>query len=125
KIKHKGEEFSILGMTDGILTPSDGSKPIGLETKSKQQTPSKTSLSAMKSPQESHIKQVIYYSIMYDLEGYVIMYVNTAHKAWDMDEEDFTRTPDARLIDVKGPDDDKDGILGFVAVILDGIREEE
>lgn len=125
KIKHNGEEFSILGTSDGILTPSDGSKPIGLEIKSKQQTPSKTSLSAMKSPQEAHIKQVICYSIMYDLEDYVIMYVNTAHKAWDMDEEDFTKTPDIRLFDVKVTDEDKDGILDFFADIVRRVREND
>src|SRR5699024_11279624 len=56
KIKHNAEDFSILGTSDGILTPSDGSQPIGLEIKSKQQAPSKTSLQALKSLQEAHIK---------------------------------------------------------------------
>lgn len=124
-VEHDGEEFYLRGTSDGILSVSNTDKLVGLEVKSKQQTPSKTSLSAMKEPQESHVKQITAYSIMYDLEDYVIMYVNTAHKAWEMTEEEFQKTPDIRLFDVKVTEEDKNELLDYFADIARRVREDD
>ena len=124
-VKHDGEEFYLRGTSDGILSITGSNKLVGLEVKSKQQTPSKTSLTAMKEPQESHVKQITAYSIMYDLEDYVIMYVNTSHKAWEMTEEEFQKTPDIRLFDVKVTEEDKTDLLDYFADIARRVREDD
>ena len=61
----KGEEFSLLGTTDGIMVDRRTGEKIGLEIKSKQETPSKTSLSAMKEADPKHVKQCVSYGEMY------------------------------------------------------------
>lgn len=124
-IEHNGEKFSILGTSDGLMTVTGSDKLVGLEIKSKQQTPSKTSLSAMKEPQADHVKQVVCYSIMYDVEEFVIMYVNASHKAWEMTDEDFQKTPDIRLFDVAISESDKEDILDYFADIARRVREND
>src|SRR5699024_4346469 len=124
-VKHDGEEFYLRGTSDGILSITGSDKLVGLEVKSKQQTPSKTSLTAMKEPQEAHVKQITAYSIMYDLEDYVIMYVNTSHKAWEMTEEEFQKTPDIRLFDVKVTEEDKTDLLEYFADSARRVREDD
>ena len=125
KVTHNGQDFSILGTTDGLMTVTGTNEVVGLEVKSKQQTPSKTSLTAMKEAQADHIKQVVCYSIMYGVNDFVIMYVNAAHKAWDMTEEDFKKTPDIRLFDVKVTDSDREDMLDFFADIARRIEEDD
>ena len=107
------------------MTVTGTNEVVGLEVKSKQQTPSKTSLTAMKEAQSDHVKQVVCYSIMYGVNDFVIMYVNAAHKAWDMTEEDFQKTPDIRLFDVKVTDSDREDMLDFFADIARRIEEDD
>lgn len=124
-VEHNGETFSILGTSDGILVDNETGKLIGLEIKSKQQTPSKTSIKAMTAPQESHVKQCVCYSIMYDIDQYVIAYYNTAKKAWDMTDAEYAATPDLRLFDVTVGEDEKEDVLDFFADITRRVREND
>lgn len=123
--EHEGEKFSILGTLDAVLVDNDSGKRVIAEIKSKQQTPSKTSLTAMKGAQEGHIKQVVCYGLMYDIDEGVIMYQNVAHKGWEMTEEDFEKTPDLRIFDVAIDDGSKEDILDKFADITRRIREED
>jgi len=124
-IEHNGEKFSLIGTLDAVLIDNETGKPLIVELKSKQQTPSKTSLSAMKEAQPDHIKQVIAYSLMYGIDDAVIMYQNVAHKAWDMTEEDFKKTPDIRLFDVDISEEAKNDILDGFADTMRRVREDD
>ena len=124
-VEHRGEKFSLIGTLDSVLIDNETGKPIIVEIKSKQQTPSKSSLSAMKAPQEYDVKQSVAYSIMYDIPDVVIMYQNVAHKAWEMSDEDIRKTPDLRLFDVKVTDEDKEEILDKFADITRRVREDQ
>ena len=89
------------------------------------QTPSKTSQSAMKEAQESHVKQVVCYSLLYDIDEGVIFYQNLAHAGWDMTPEAFQKTPDIRLFDVDISKDSQEDILDFFADITRRLREDD
>lgn len=125
RVEHNGEVFYLTGTGDGLLVDNETGKTIGLEIKSKQQTPSKTSIRAMTAPQESHVKQVISYSIMYDVDTFVIAYYNTAKKGWFLTDEEYEKTPDLRLFQVDISDEDKTDILDFFADITRRVREND
>jgi len=98
-----GVRYHLYGAPDGILiyTDENGEQHrIGLEIKSKQTTPARTSLHSFKAPDEKHEAQTIAYSIMYNVDYYLIVYVNTAHKAWSMSDADFEATPDIRVFGI-------------------------
>src|SRR5699024_2136474 len=122
---HNGEEFSILGTLDAVLVDNETGKPFIVELKSKMQTPSKTSQSAMKEAQESHVKQVVCYSLLYGIDEGVIFYQNLAHAGWDMTPEAFQKTPDIRLFDVDISKDSQEDILEFFADITRMLIENE
>lgn len=125
KVEHNGEKFSLLGTSDGIMVDNETGNLVGLEIKSKQQTPSTTSIRAMTSPKDDHIRQCVCYSIMYGVDKYVIAYYNGAKKAWDMSEEDYAKTPDLRLFDVDVSQSQKNDVLDFFADITRRVREND
>src|SRR5690606_1664253 len=80
-VEHDGERFYLYGAPDGIMqyVTDDGEQiRVGLEIKSKQTTPARTSLHSMRAPDENHVKQTIAYSHMFNVNYYVILYVNAA-----------------------------------------------
>lgn len=123
-VEHDGVEFSLIGTSDGILVDNETGDSVILEVKSKQETPSKTSIRAMTSPTEDHTKQVVCYSIMYDVDDAIILYYNTAKKKWFMTDEDYANTPDLRAFDVRVTQEDRDEILDFFAYITKCVNED-
>ena len=94
-----GRKFCIHGSTDGIMiyTKEDGTQlRVGLEVKSKQTSYSKTSLHSMRHADIKHKKQTITYSLMFDVDYWIIVYVNASKKAWKPTEEDMQKCPDIR-----------------------------
>lgn len=124
RISHKGHTFYLFGTCDGIMryTSEDGEIiRVGLEVKSKQTTPAKTSEFSMREPQATHVKQCVSYAEMYDVDYYVILYVNTAHKSWYMSEEDYRKTPDIRAFGIHISQEDKDEVFDQFASVLDSV----
>ena len=122
--EHGGERFSIVGTCDGVLIHQPTGKRIGLEIKSKQTTYSETSESRMKAPKDDHIAQVTCYSLMYDLDAYLIVYVNTSKKAWFMTDDEFAKSPDFRVFGVDVTDDMKRQVLDKFAGVARAVREQ-
>jgi len=121
-----GVKYHLFGAPDGIMiyTDENGEQHrIGLEIKSKQTTPARTSHSSMKGPDEKHEAQTIGYSIMYGVDYYLIVYVNTAHKAWSMTDADFEATPDIRVFGVECTDHRKAKLLEDLAEVQRKINE--
>ena len=125
-VEQDGERFYLYGAPDGIMEyiTDDGEKiRVGLEIKSKQTTPARTSLHSMRQPDSSHARQIVAYSHMFDCEYYVILYVNYAKKGWFMSEEDYEKTPDIRAFCARVTDDHKRAVFQKAADVTRAVRE--
>ena len=125
EVNHNGETFYLAGNGDGILHDNVEDKLIGLEVKSTQQTPSKTNYRNMTSAKEAHIKQVIVYSMMYDLDTYLILYYNGAKKAWFLSEDEYKDNPDLRIFQIDVTKDMQNDMLDFFSDIARRVREND
>lgn len=126
-IEHNGVKFSLFGTCDGVLEykMDEGEViRIGLEIKSKQTTAAKTSKYSMRRPQEDHVRQVICYSMMYDLDYYLIVYVNTSKKSWYMTPEEFEKSPDFRVFGIDVTDEMKTEVLDYFADIVKAVNDD-
>jgi hypothetical protein len=121
--EHGGQRFSLLGTCDGVLVTADG-KRIGLEIKSKQQSYAETGFQRMKGPKDDHVKQVTCYGLMYDLDAYLIVYVNCSVKAWFMTDEEFAKAPDIRVFGIDITDEMKTEILDKFASVTKAVDEK-
>lgn len=125
-VEHDGEKFYLYGAPDGIMQyVTDNGEPIrvGIEIKSKQGTPARTSLYSMKGPDEAHARQVVAYSEMYDCDYYVILYVNYAKQGWNMTEEQYAKTPDIRAFCQRVTAEDKAAVFDKAAMVTKAVRE--
>lgn len=125
-VEHNGEKFYLYGTCDGIMNyvTDDGEViRVGLEIKSKQGTPARTSLYSMKQPDSSHARQIVAYSEMYDCDYYMILYVNYAKQGWNMTDEQYEKTPDIRAFCAKVTDEHKAQVFGKAAEVTKAVRE--
>lgn len=121
-IEHRGKKFALYGTCDGIMryVSEDGEVlRVGLEVKSKQTTYAATSGYSMRNgAKEDHVKQCVCYSLMYDVDYYVILYVNGARKAWEMTPEEFEKNPDIAVFGLHITDEMRDEVLDHFASIV-------
>lgn len=126
-VKHNGQTFYLYGTTDGIMqyVNADGEiLRVGLEIKSKQTTPARTSLYSMKESEDKHRKQCVAYSIMYDVDYFIILYVNGAKKGWNLTDDEYVATPDIRAFGFEITDADRAELLDDLAEITRCINAE-
>jgi hypothetical protein len=124
-IEHNGKRFSLFGTCDGVMqyTSEDGEIiRVGLEVKSKQTTAAQTGDYSMKGPKEDHRKQVVCYGIMYDLDYYLVLYVNASKKAWEMTPDEYEKNPDFRVFGLAITEDDKREVLDYFAEVLEAVE---
>lgn len=127
-VNYAGHSFYLYGAPDGIMryTSDDGEViRVGLEIKSKQTTAAKTSLHSMRQPQIDHIAQATCYSIMYDVDYYMIVYVNAAKSGWVVDEETYEKTPDVRAFCIEINDAARAAVLDGFVDVLDAVAAKE
>lgn len=128
EINHNGQKFYLYGTTDGIMEYVDRTTGelirIGLEVKSKQSTPAKTSRHSMREAEEGHRKQCVAYSLMYNVDYFIILYVNAAKKAWVMSDADYQATPDIRAFGYEITDADRTELLDSFAEVAKAISED-
>ncbi|WP_223266656.1 hypothetical protein [Bacillus thuringiensis] len=127
-IEHNDQQFALIGTCDGILEYTDEHgvvTRVGLEIKSKQTTYSKTSEYSLREPGADHVKQVTCYSIMYDLDYYIVLYVNASKKAWNMNEEDYAKYPDFRAFGVAITDEMRNEVLDKFASIVEAAKTKQ
>ena len=125
-VEQDGERFYLYGAPDGIMEyVTDDGEPIrvGLEVKSKQGTPARTSLHSMKAPDAAHAKQIVAYSEMFDCDYYVILYVNYAKKGWFMSDEEYEKTPDIRAFCAKVEPEHKRQVFAKAVEVTRAVRE--
>lgn len=125
-VEQDGERFYLYGAPDGIMEyVTDDGEPIrvGLEVKSKQGTPARTSKHSMKAPDAAHAKQIVAYSEMFDCDYYVILYVNYAKKGWFMSDEEYEKTPDIRAFCAKVEPEHKRQVFEKAVEVTRAVRE--
>lgn len=128
KIERNRQTFYLYGTCDGIMEyrmPNGEILRVGLEVKSKQTTPAKTSMHSMKESEEGHRKQCVAYSIMYNVDYYIILYVNAAKKSWVMTEDEYETNPDIRAFGFEITDADRNKLLDHFADITKAINENK
>jgi len=124
QVTHKGKTFYLFGTCDGIMRyiSEDGEViRVGLEVKSKQTSYSKTSYYSMKEPDDKHVKQCVCYSIMYDVDFYVILYVNASKKSWVLNDEDLSKGSDIRAFGFHITEEMKAEVLDYFTEVLDAV----
>lgn len=123
-----GKSFYLFGAPDGIMEyrTDDGELVrVGLEVKTKQTTPARTSDYSMRGPDDSHVQQAVCYAEMYGVDYYVILYVNTAHKGWNMSEEDYAKNPDIRAFGIHVTGDMKAEVFSHFVDVLEAVEANE
>ncbi len=126
-VEHNGERFYLYGAPDGVMryVTDDGEIiRVGLEIKSKQLSPSKTSRRSMKQADYTHEVQTALYAHMYDVDYYVILYLNVSKRAWSMSEEEYANFPDIRAFCRRITDEDRTPIFDKFAAITKALREK-
>lgn len=99
-VEHNGEKFYLYGAPDGIMQyiTDDGEViRVGIEIKSKQQNPSRTSVKSMIRAELSHEAQTNLYAYMYGCDYYIVLYQNASKRAWEMSAEEYADFPDIRV----------------------------
>ncbi|SHF38441.1 hypothetical protein SAMN05444392_11918 [Seinonella peptonophila] len=109
------------GQPDGILQYRDGSK-IGLEIKSKQTSSARTSQFSMRGPDFDHVKQVVAYSIMYQVDEFLLLYGNLSKKSWEMSDEDQAKYPDLRCFHVYVTEKDRKELLEKFNMVIEWVK---
>lgn len=120
-IDHKGQRFSLFGTCDGVMlwkAPNGENIRVGLEIKSKQTSYTSTGHYSMKAPQAKHIKQITTYSLMYNVDYFIILYVNASKKEWVMSDTDFEKYPDIRAFGVYVTEDMRQEVLDKFANVV-------
>lgn len=127
-VEHNGEKFYLYGAPDGIMNyvTDDGEQVrVGLEIKSKQQSPSKTSTKSLVRAQESHEAQTALYAYMYDCDYYIVLYVNGSKRSWDMSADEYADFPDIRAFCRRITDADRAPLFDKFAMITRAIRTKQ
>lgn len=123
------DRYYLMGTTDGIMhfkdTETDQVIRVGLEIKSKQTSYSQTGNFSMKDADPKHKLQTVAYSIMYNVDYWIIVYVNGSKKSWNMSEEDFTKYPDVKAFGHYVTQEMKDDLLGKFDYIMDSVEKNQ
>lgn len=117
------DRFYLMGTTDGLMIATLGDKKIkvGLEVKSKQTSYSQTGFYSMKQANPKHRKQTVAYSLMYDVDYWIVVYVNASKKAWSMTREDIDKYPDVRAFGHYVTQEEKEELLSKFRGIMDAV----
>lgn len=86
EITYDGETFCLSGMMDGTLVHEDG-KTFGFEFKTKSNTVAQVGNYLLKDINENHKQQLIAYSILFDINDYIVVYESMAKDTWKKGKE--------------------------------------
>jgi len=126
-IEHNGKKFVLSGSTDGIMiyTNEFGEEiRVGLEIKSKQTTSSKTSRYSMKKIDDKHLQQIIGYSILFEVDYWVVVYLNASKKSWNMTDEEYYKNPDFRVFGKYISEDMRNDVKEKLSNIVKSLHDE-
>jgi CRISPR/Cas system-associated exonuclease Cas4 (RecB family) len=118
-IEHNGVTFVVFGMCDGILTYKDGTK-VGFEYKTKSN--SVAQIKQLKEPSPSHRMQTVAYSILFEVDEWLITYESVAKDKWSTHEN---ARPDFKVFYYKVTERDKKMLLDKWARVAENVETGE
>lgn len=125
-IKYRGHLFYLFGKPDGLLRHTATGTIVGIELKSKQTTPSRTSEFSMRDADTKHASQVVGYSMMFpEIGASIVPYGNLAKQSWEMTPEEYAKTPDLRVFPVDTGQDARFRFLDYIADVMDAVAAKE
>lgn len=125
-IQHRGVEFVISGMMDGILTYNKTGESIGFEYKTRSNDA--WQVHNMKQPSPWHIAQCTAYSLLFEtaegepLTDYLLTYEGVAKDKW---QAGATALRDVKAFHVKISERRRQNMLNRFADVVDAIEAEE
>lgn len=117
--KHKGVEFVLIGMMDGILTYERDGSEIGFEFKTKSTTIGTVGYYKMKDAQESHKLQCVAYSLLFGMDEFILMYESVAKDGWLKGAD---AKPDFRTFYLKVTEEDRVALLDKFAEVTKSVQ---
>lgn len=120
-VRYRNKLFHLFGSPDGVMqyVTDDGEIiRVGLEIKSKQTTYAQTGHYSMKEAEAKHVEQTKVYAMMYNLDYFLVVYVNASKKSWFLSEDESIKYPDLRAHGYFHTREDKLAVLdGFVETL--------
>jgi hypothetical protein len=120
QFEHNGEKFQMYGMVDGMLYHKPTKKRIGYDFKTKSTTVAAVGDYKLKVPQENNLLQMIAYSLLFEVDEYIIHYESLAKDGWTKGKE---ARNDMKVFHVKITDEMRNDVLDKFARITKMARE--
>jgi hypothetical protein len=122
QFEHDGEKFQLYGMVDGVLWHKETKKRLGYDFKTKSTTVAAVGDFLLKAPQENNLIQMIAYSLLFDVDEYIIHYESLAKDGWTKGEE---AKPDMKVFHVHITEEMKKDVLDKFARVSKYARERK
>lgn len=122
EFEHNGVKFAIAGMMDGILQYTKDLSKIGFEYKTKSNSVAQVGHYLLKDAKEQHRRQCIAYSLLFDLNEFILMYEAVAKDSWMKGSE---ARPDLRTFYVKVSQDERIELLDKFARITKLVEQDK
>jgi CRISPR/Cas system-associated exonuclease Cas4 (RecB family) len=122
QFEHNGEKFQIYGMVDGMLWDKKRKKIIGYDFKTKSTTIATVGDYKLKVPQENNVVQMVAYSLLFDVDEYLIHYESLAKDGWMKGKE---ARNDTKVFHIKITEEMKKSLLDKLAGIVKELREDQ
>ena len=122
QFEHNGEKFQIYGMVDGMLWYKPGKKRIGYDFKTKSTTIATVGDYKLKVPQENNVAQMVGYSLLFDVDEYIIHYESLAKDGWTKGTE---ARSDMKVFHLKITDEMRKELLDKLARVCKYVREKK
>lgn len=121
QVEHNGIRFQLFGMMDGVLKYQDGSR-VGFEFKTKSTTLGAIGDYKMKDAQDGHKEQCVAYSILFDVDEFLLTYESLAKDGWTKGKE---AKSDIRPFYFKVTEQDRIALLDKFAEVAEMVADAE
>lgn len=121
QFEHNGQKFQIYGMVDGMLFDKVRGKRIGYDFKTKSTTVATVGDYKLKVPQENNVTQMVAYSLLFDVDEYLIHYESVAKDGWTKGKE---AKPDMKVFHIVITEEMKKELLDKLARVAQQVSDD-
>lgn len=107
-LEYKGEFIDVTGMMDGILQDNETGELIGFEFKTKSNSVAQVGDYKLREPSEHHRIQCVLYSIMFNLDTFILMYESVVKDYWNSGAD---AKPDIKAFTIKVTEEDRQMLM--------------
>jgi CRISPR/Cas system-associated exonuclease Cas4 (RecB family) len=119
---YKGKKFAISGMMDGILHYYPEDKKVGFEFKTKTNSIGQVGTYKLKEASDNHKNQCTAYSLMFDLDEFIIMYEAVVKDYWSAGDN---AKIDFRTFYYAPTEKDKEELLNKFATVVEAVEKRK